>query len=74
MNMLVSRIDSLHVCPGNPDARFVAMCCPIQLTDGSVNAIQDGYYPVTLNGKRFMTTVRTTSCELLVGGLKCVHC
>ena len=70
--MLLSRVDSLQVCAGNPDQWFVV--CRSKTGVGSVRAYQDSYYPVTLNGKLFMTTVRASACELLVGGSKCLHC
>ena len=66
------------MCPGNPDASFIAMCqCRnglIEAADGTVKAAVDSYYPVKLNGQHYMTTVRTASCTLLVSGSKCTPC
>ena len=66
------------MCPGNPDASFIAMCQSrnglIEAADGTVKAAVDSYYPVKLNGQHYMTTVRTASCTLLVSGSKCTPC
>ena len=51
-NNLISLIDSLQVCTGNPDARYITMCHSrndqIEAADGTVKAIEDNYYPVTV--------------------------
>ena len=35
--------------------------------------MEDSYNPVVLNGKWFQSTVRATTCELLVAESKCTH-
>ena len=78
VNSLLSLVNSLQVCPGNPDAKFISMCHArnghIEASDGTVKAMLDNYCPVMLNGQKHMTTVRTMSCHLLVRGFKCAPC
>ena len=39
-----------------------------------MKAMEDSYSPVVLNGKWFQSTVRATTCELLVAESKCTQC
>ena len=77
-NRLVSLIDTLHVCPGNPEIHFTTLCNSrnghIEAADGRVKAFLDTYYPVRMNGQHYSSTMRTTSCALLVTGTKCTSC
>ena len=66
------------MCPGNPDAKFVAICQSrngiVEAADGTVKAAVDSYYPVKLNSQEYVATIRTASCDLLVRGSKCASC
>ena len=72
---LLNLVDCLGVCVGQPDEHFIAMAVARKGTftshDGATVASLDHYAPVSLNGESFARTVRTTSCELLVHGVKC---
>ena len=75
---LLNLVDCLGVCVGQPDEHFIAMAIARKGTftshDGATVASLDHYAPVSLNGESFAQTVRTTSCELLVHGVKCDSC
>lgn len=68
---LLETVDTLNVCIGNPDNNFVELCGShkgsILSPDGSVSAFKD----CSIEGQ---FTVRTSKCELLVGGTKCDYC
>ena len=70
--------DYLHVCVGHPDKHFVKFASArkgvLKSYDGSVAASLDDYAPVVLYGITYMQTIRTTSCEWLVHGVKCASC
>ena len=63
------------MCAGHPDDKFVSFAKGkkgvLKTRDGGVAASLDNYAPVLLNGSLYAQTVRTTSCELLVSGVKC---
>ena len=77
-NWIVSKLDSLSVCIGNPDSHF------IQLAESRKGvflnshnepvASVDSYFPVTFEGVAYERTVRATSCEVLIQGEKCDSC
>ena len=75
---LLNLVDCLGVCVDQPDEHFIAMAVARKGTftshDGATVASLDHYAPVSLNGESFARTVRTTSCELLVHGVKCDSC
>ena len=75
---LLNIVDRLHVCVGHPDKHFVKFASArkgvLKSYDGSVAASLDDYAPVVLNGITYMQTIRTTSCEWLVHGVKCASC
>ena len=54
---LVSLIDTLHVCLGNPEA-FTTLCNSRNgHIDGRVKAFHDTYYPVRMNGQHYSSTM-----------------
>ena len=67
------------MCPGHPDKHLVDM---LSTTKGKLTARHgddivaslDSYAPVVLNGEVYAQTVRYTSCEIIVNGVKCGHC
>lgn len=72
---LLSHVDHLGVCVSQPDEHFIAMAVARKGTftshDGSTVATLDHYALVFLNGE---SIAQTTSCELLVHGVKCDSC
>ena len=75
---LLNLVDTLHVCPGNPDIHFVEMATDrkgeFRSKTDDLMACADSYAPVFLNGESYPQTVRATTCELLVGSGKCEQC
>ena len=75
---LLNLVDSLPVCPGHPDVHFLEMAAAHKghfwSTTNELTAFTDSYAPVSLNGKCYPQTVRTTTCELLVHSGKCKPC
>ena len=78
LSHLLNIVDNLNVCAGHPDDKFVSFAKGkkgvLKTRDGGVAASLDNYAPVLLNGSLYAQTVRTTSCELLVSGVKCASC
>ena len=76
--LLLSLVDRLEVCAGQPDEHFIAMAVArkgsFTSLDGHTVAVFDRYAPVFFNGESFSRTVRTASCKLLVHGVKCDPC
>ena len=76
LECLLTLVDSLNICIGQPDDHFVEMVSSknniLKSQDGSVMAIVDDH----LNGEVLTKTVRTTRCELLLDGdcMKCTPC
>ena len=75
---LVTLLDTLHVCPGNPDQKFVEMCenkkGKLLTTKGETAAYLDTKCSVTYAGSTYSKTVRHVGCELLVTGTRCQEC
>ena len=67
LECLLTLVDSLNICIGQPDDHFVEMVSSknniLKSQDGSVMAIVDDY-----RGEVLTKTVRTTRCELLLDG------
>lgn len=62
---LVNTIDQLHVCPGNPDDKFVDM---VTSKKGVIKSVVNTAWilpaaPVICNGKLFWSTVRRCDCR-----------
>ena len=78
LSRLLDLVDSLPVCPGNPDSHFLEMAAArkghFQSKTNELTAFTDSFAPVSLNGECYPQTVRTTTCELLVHGGKCKPC
>lgn len=75
---LINVVDQLNICAGHPEQRYITLLEAkkgiLKASNGSAAAYIDNYAPITLNGKRYSCTVRTTTCELLVNGSKCQSC
>ena len=69
---ILKKIDSLGICAGQPDERFVQMGTErvLRSCNGSVVATVDDYAAVTVGEKVYTSTIRTTDCHLLVD-MKC---
>ena len=78
INQLVVRIDSLNVCAGHPDGRFLEITKvrkgKFMSVSGNLVALVDESCPVVLNGEVYTSTIRTAKCEMLVNGVKCESC
>ena len=77
-NALLAQVDGLNVCAGHPDQQFLDIADSwkgkFQSANKSIVAFADNYFFVNLNGETYPRTIRTTACELLVHGTKCVAC
>ena len=78
LNRLLKLVDSLNICAGHPEDHFLDLADSrkgkFQSAGNSTVAFIDTYYPVSLNGKEYSRTIRTSACELLVHGPKCDVC
>ena len=78
LSQLLNMVDHLNVCPGHPGEKFVGFLRRkkgvLRSRNGDVTASLNNHAPVLLNGVSYTETVRTTSCELLVHGIKCCSC
>ena len=71
---LIELVDSISLCPGNPDAHFLEMG---DARKGKFNlAVIDDTIPVKIDDKTYSRTVRAHSCKLIVGvsGARCSSC
>ena len=70
ISSILKKIDSLVVCAGQPDERFVQMGAErkevFRSADGAIVATVDDNAVVTVGGKVITSTIRTTNCQLLV--------
>ena len=78
ISVFVKLLDTLKVCPGNPDRKFVEF---VQAKKGVLSghnqqpvARLDDYAPVTVDGNVYSQTVRPLKCEMLVPFNKCGVC
>ena len=76
LQSLLSQIESLHVCVGQPDSHFVSMLKTkkggkVLSSKGQYKAYVDQY---TSQSQQVKVTVRTESCEMLVESQKCGPC
>ena len=74
MPQLISLLDRVSVCPGNPDSHFLAMA---DARKGKFpTAAIDESIPVIINGKTHSRTVRTNSCQIVVAvsDTRCSSC
>ena len=72
--LLLDVLDKLSLCPGNPDPHFLEMA---DGRKGKFNsAVIDNTVPVKIGDKTYSRTLRTNSCQLLVGmsGGRCTSC
>ena len=80
LSSLLSSIDRLGVCAGQPDTHYVQMISAkhgvVKSRNGDISATLDDYASVTFNGEVFNQTVRTAKYELFVigNGKKCNSC
>ena len=74
---LLNKLDSLRLCVGNPDSRFIQLLKAkkgkIVATNGSVSAYIDGT-PTELNGVKYPETVRSSKCDIIGHTVKCEAC
>lgn len=78
-SVLLSRLSTLHACPGNPEPKFVSLASMKRsgefLSSGNdVVAYLDRNGSVTVNDNCYASTVRTTKCHLLTEELRCEVC
>ena len=75
---MVQKVDSLNICIGNPESNFVEICeshkgDKICSPDGSVAAFKDQCV-LMHEGEQINHTVRSSKCDLIVGGSRCDSC
>ena len=72
LSSLLSSIDCLDVCTGQPDTHYVQMISAkhgvVKSCNRDISATLDDYAFMTFNGEVFNQTVQTAKCELLVIG------
>ena len=79
MSTLLQKVSSLNTCVGNPEAKFVALCetkknKQFLSASKQVIAYLDSGISVILNGQEYPSTVRCSSCSLLIDGIRCEMC
>ena len=78
LKKLIELVNKLQICAGHPDSSFLSFCRAkkgkFTSKDGHEVAHIDSYLPIRLNGQIYPEAIRTTACEILVTGLKCVSC
>ena len=74
---LLTKVNELHVCAGNPDKNFLSLMDrrKEKIKNGTCeSAFIDSFFPVFVDGESCERTVRTTKCEMLVCEHKCDSC
>lgn len=77
MRDLVIKLDSLNICPGNPDDEYVKL---IEERKGSIKSGQevssflDTYATVLYKHKSYDSTVRSSTCHLVTDDNQCPAC
>ena len=77
--LLLQRIDQLHICAGNPEAKFVALGEKkknrqfLSSTKEVVAYLETGIC-VTVKEQQYPSTIRCVSCHLLTDGTRCSVC
>ena len=75
---LLSLIDGLNVCIGNPDPRFTQLCelqdGKIKAADGTTSSYIDDFFNITLDGQEYQSTVRSAKCSILTSNMRCKAC
>ena len=75
---LLSLIDTLNVCVGNPDPKFIALCemhgGEFKAADGTLSSFKDDFSPIKFEGEVYKSTVRSTKCSILTEDIKCDMC
>ena len=75
---LVNLVSTCNVCAGHPDDHLVEMLKAkhgkVHSKNGDTLARLDSSSSVCLNGKTYMRTVRSSSCQVLSRGKKCPSC
>ena len=75
---LVNLVSTCNVCAGHPDDHLVeilkAKHGKVYSKNGDTLARLDSSSSVCLNGKTYMQTVRSSSCQVLSRGKKCPSC
>ena len=79
VNEILKFIDGLSVCAGHPDAHYMEMAKEKKVfksKDGKISASVDSFSNVCIRGKVYTSTVRSSSCDILVlkGISKCQAC
>ena len=77
LNLLLSAVENLKLCVGQPDPNYVSMVKAkkgkVSSSGGSVVAILDNI-PVEFSGNKYSSTIRTAKCEVLSKTDKCSVC
>ena len=75
---LISKLNGLNVCVGQPDTKFVDVCIAkngqILSRNNQVVAYLDSTTCVSADGEIYARTVRHSQCEMLVLGSCCKKC
>ena len=75
---LLKLLETCRVCPGHPDEQYEDLAKGKKgrflSPQGELVAYEDGGFTVDMNGKRYMRTIRTSHCDILIHGDKCESC
>ena len=71
---LLSLVDTLNVCVGNPETKFIVLCemhgGEFKAVDGILASFKDDCFPIKFEGKIYKSTVRSTECSILTEDIK----
>ena len=75
---LFGLLNTCTVCPGHPDELFEDMAKgkkgKFLSVQGELVAFEDEGFVIDLNGKKYMRTICTSQCDILIHGRKCEPC
>lgn len=78
LSRMITQLNSLSVCAGNPDDQFLQMAHSRKgvflNSSNEPTASVDDYFPVKFEGVVYSKTIRSSKCEVLVDGARCESC
>ena len=79
VSFLLSEIDNLRICPGNPEGKYVELGKAKKYQqflseEKNVVAYVDQNACIVISDQQYASTVRCSKCSILIAGMRCSVC